>query len=229
MHKKLLIFGTGEIAELAHFYFTHDTTWDVFGFICDDEYFQQDTFLGLPCIKTSELSSYPTDDYAVHVALSYRKINRIRQEKYDFFKEAGHAMPSYISSKSTVWSNKIGDNCFILEDQTIQPTVIIGNNVMLWSGNHIGHGTHIQDHVYVASHVVISGHCKIGERTFIGVNAAIKDFTHIGAECFIGMGVNITQDCEDGAVCLPAKSTILNVNNLVAQKIRNKYFGMLSI
>lgn len=225
MNKKLLIFGTGEIAELAYFYFTHDTQWKVFGFICDDAYFQENTFLRLPCIKTSEISAYPATEYAVHVAMSYRKMNRVRQEKYDFFKATGYVMPSYISSKATVWSKEIGDNCFILEDQTIQPNVKIGNNVMLWSGNHIGHGTIIEDHVYIASHAVISGHCRVGERTFIGVNVAVKDFTVIGKECFIGMGVNITKDCKDGAVCLPARSTILAPEEPLNQKIKNLYFG----
>lgn len=208
MNKKLLIFGTGEIAELAYFYFTHDTEWNVCGFICDDVYFQEEKFLGLPCIKFSEINQYSVNSYAVHVALSYRKLNKIREEKYHTFKSLGYEMPSYISSKSTVWSKEIGDNCFILEDQTIQPNVKLGNNVMLWSGNHIGHGSVIEDHVYVASHVVIAGHCSIGERSFIGVNAALKDFITVGKDCFIGMGADVTKDCPDGGVYISTKSDL---------------------
>lgn len=225
-NKKLLIFGTGEIAELAHFYFENDSSWQVAGFVCDDEFFENSVFLTKPCIKFSELHNYSKEDYVIHVALSYRKINKIRQEVYEKIKKLGYELPSYISSKATVWSKDIGDNCFILEDQTIQPTVRIGNNVMLWSGNHIGHGSVINDHVYIASHVVISGHCNIGERSFIGVNAALKDFITIGKECFVGMGVNITQDCHDGTVCLPSKPTILNAQDPLAIKIKNKYFGV---
>ena len=41
-------------------------------------------------------------------------------------------MPSYISTKSATWPDlTVGSNCFILENQTIQPTVVIGNNVVL--------------------------------------------------------------------------------------------------
>jgi sugar O-acyltransferase (sialic acid O-acetyltransferase NeuD family) len=225
MNKQLLIFGTGEIGELAYFYFSNDTSWKIFGFVCDDEYFKEETFLGLPCIRFSEISTYPSKDYAVHVALSYRKLNRVREEKYNIFKSLGYELPSYISSKSTIWSKNIGDNCFILEDQTIQPNVQIGNNVMLWSGNHIGHGSIIENHVYVASHVVISGHCRIGERTFIGVNAATKDFITIGKDCFIGMGVNLTRDCGEGSVCLPSKDNLLPKDDVLAKKIIKSYFG----
>ena len=141
MNKKLLIFGTGEIGQLAHFYFSNDTKWKVHGFICDDEFFTNDRLLNLPCIKSSELSKYSTDDYAIHVSLSYKKLNKVRQQKYEFIKNLGYEMPSYISSRATIWSKDIGKNCLILEDQTIQPNVKIGDNVMLWSGNHIGHGT----------------------------------------------------------------------------------------
>jgi sugar O-acyltransferase (sialic acid O-acetyltransferase NeuD family) len=224
--KKLLIFGTGEIAELAYFYFTNDSNWKVCGFVCDDEYFKEKTFCNLPCIKFSEIKDYPTEKYAIHVALSYKKLNKIREEKYLLFKKLGYELPSYVSSKATVWSQDIGDNCLILEDQTIQPYVKIGNNVMLWSGNHLGHASVIEDHVYVSSHVVISGHCRIGARSFIGVNAAIKDFTTIGKDCFIGMGVNITRNCEDGTVCLPNKDMLLSANNKLASKIKKNYFGV---
>jgi len=33
--------------------------------------------------------------------------------------------------------------------------VTIGNNVTLWSGNHIGHDAMIDDHGFITSHVVI--------------------------------------------------------------------------
>ena len=223
--KKLLIFGTGEIGRLAHFYFTRDSHWDVAGFVCDDEFFAEKEILGVPCIPISKLNRLSTKEFAIHIALSYKNLNRNRKEKYLHMKKMRYETPSYISSKATVLSEDIGENCFILEDQTIQPDVKIGNNVVLWSGNHIGHGTCISNHVYIASHAVISGHCVIGERTFIGVNAAIKDFTNIGEACFVGMGVNITKDCKNGSVILPEKVTILENENPLAGKIKKKYFG----
>ena len=51
--------------------------------------------------------------------------------------------------------------------------VKIGNNVVLWSGNHIGHNTVIRDNCFIASHVVISGFCEIGENCFLGVNSTV--------------------------------------------------------
>jgi acyl-[acyl carrier protein]--UDP-N-acetylglucosamine O-acyltransferase len=85
------------------------------------------------------------------------KMNNMRKAVYEQGKEMGYEFISYVSSKATVCDNKIGDNCFILEDNTLQPFTEIGNNVVMWSGNHIGHHGKIEDHVFFTSHVVLSG------------------------------------------------------------------------
>ena len=226
--KSLIIFGNAEIAELAYFYFTNDSDYEVVAFTVDDKFIETDTFLDLPLIPFSEIAKkLPPDENNMHVALSYSKLNQLRQEKYLQAKNSGYKLVSYICSKSVVWGDLvIGDNCFILENQTIQPTVEIGNNVMLWSGNHIGHGTVIRDHTYVASHVVISGNCDIGERCFLGVNSTIKDFTKVGDDCFITMDASIVRDLENGSVALGALGTIFKSDDKRAQTIKRNYFGI---
>jgi UDP-3-O-[3-hydroxymyristoyl] glucosamine N-acyltransferase len=99
---------------------------------------------------------------------------------------------------------RIGDNCFIFEDNTIQPFVTIGSNVTLWSGNHIGHHSTIKDHCFIASHVVVSGGVEIGECTFIGVNATLRDHIKIGERCVIGAGALLLADAEPEGVYIGA-------------------------
>jgi sugar O-acyltransferase (sialic acid O-acetyltransferase NeuD family) len=224
----LVIFGNAEIASLARFYFDHDSDHRVVAFTVDDDYVTESSFEGLPVIPFSEVvSRYPPAEANMHVALSYSRMNRLRQEKYEQALAGGYALPSYVCSKSATWPDlAIGQNCFVLENQTIQPTTRLGNNVMLWSGNHIGHGTFIGDHTYVSSHVVISGHCQIGERCFLGVNATLRDFLTIGDECFITMGANIVKNLEAGSVALGDSATILDPDDRKAVQIRKKYFGI---
>lgn len=226
MTRPLVIFGSAEIAELAMYYFSHDSDYKVVAFTVDDAYVDRDCLFGLPLVPFSKVNElFPSKDNDMHVALSYMKLNRLRQEKYDQAKAAGYALASYVCSKSATWPDlSIGDNCFILENQTIQPTVRIGNNVMAWSGNHLGHGTVIGDHTYISSHVVISGHCKIGMRCFFGVNATVRDFCTIGDECFIAMDASITRDLSDGAVALGAPTEILDGEDRRARAIKKKYF-----
>ena len=228
MKKQIIIFGTGEIAELAYYYMTNDENYphEVVAFTCDPEYAEQDSFMGLPLIPFDQIEvEYPAKNYVMHVALSYKRLNEIRKEKYLEAKAKGYELISYICSKSVVWPDlTIGDNCLILENQTIQPKVEIGNNVMIWSGNHLGHGCKIKDHTYISSHICISGYTEIGERCFIGVNSAFKDYIEIGDEVFISMGANVISNVSSGAVVLGPQSKVLEENDPLAVKIKNKYF-----
>lgn len=228
MHKtkKLIIFGNGEIGNMAHFYFTHDSLYEVVAFTADDEFVTENTYLGLPFIPFSQIKKYyPPEICEMHVGLSFMRLNQTRALKYKMAKNAGYTLASYVCSKSAYWPDlTIGDNCFILENQTIQPTVKIGSNVMLWSGNHLGHGSIIRDHVYFASHICMSGFCDIGERTFIGVNATLRDFCKVGHDCFITMDASVVTDVPFGSVVLADRATILKQDDPVAIKIMSKYF-----
>lgn len=228
MKKPLVIFGTGEIASLALFYFTHDSEYEVMAFTVEDEFVANAEYNNLPLVPFSKITNeFPPSEVAMHVALSYMQFNQLREKKYHQAKAAGYQLASYICSKSVTWPDLIhGDNCFILENQTIQPTVQIGNNVVVWSGNHLGHGSIFDDHTYLASHVVVSGHCKIGKRCFLGVNITIKDFITIGDNCFITMGALITKDLEAGTVVLGSRSTILEPESTAANKIIKSYFKL---
>ena len=194
--KKLLIFGLGEAAELALFYFNNDSDYSVEAFSVDKAYLKNDQFCGLPVIAFEEIQNkFPPTEFEMFIALGYSEINAIRKKKYLTAKQKGYTLPSYISSRATIFdANNIGDNCFVLENNTIQPFVTIGNNVTLWSGNHIGHHSKVEDHVFVASHAVISGGVKIGSRSFIGVNATLRDNISIGEGCVIGAGALVNKN-----------------------------------
>jgi sugar O-acyltransferase (sialic acid O-acetyltransferase NeuD family) len=200
--KELIIFGAADIAQLAHYYFSNDSEYKVAAFTVDASYIKVNEFCGLPVVPFEELiNHYPPDRYDLFVALSYSRLNQIRKDKYLAAKATGYRFASYVSSHATILNEfRIGDNCFILEDNTIQPFVTIGNNVTLWSGNHIGHHTTIHDHTFIASHVVVSGRCEIGESCFIGVNATLRDHIKIGEKCIIGAGALILADTEPGGV-----------------------------
>jgi len=206
MKKPLIIFGTGDIAQLAHFYFNSDSNFQVVAFTVDAAYLTNAEFCGLPVIAFEKIGEqYAPDKYQIFIALSYSKLNAIRKEKYLSAKASGYQFASYISSRATVLNDgKIGENCFIFEDNTIQPFVTIGNNVTLWSGNHIGHHSTIKDHCFIASHVVVSGGVEIGEQCFIGVNATLRDHIKIGDKCVVGAGALLLSDAESEGVYVGA-------------------------
>ena len=198
MKKKLVIFGAGDIAELAYFYFKTDSAYEVVAFSVESNYLKESFFCNLPVVAFEKITShYPPDQHDLFVAFSYSKLNTVRKEKYYDAKEKGYQLASYISSYATILNDQnIGDNCFILEDNTIQPFVKIGNNVTLWSGNHIGHHSTIYDHCFIASHVVVSGGVEIKEQCFIGVNATLRNHITVGEKCVIGAGTLLLASSE---------------------------------
>ena len=201
---KLIVFGAGDIARLAHFYFSTDSDHEVVAFTVDATYRQSDRFLDLPLIAFDEVDRlFPPSQHSMFVALSYAKMNRIRTEKYRQARGLGYTLVSYVSSRCSFLSqHPIGDNCFVLEDNTVQPFVRIGNNVTLWSGNHIGHDSTIGDHCFISSHVVVSGHVQIGESCFIGVNATLRNSIAIGEQTLIGAGALVMKDTKPHSVHL---------------------------
>jgi sugar O-acyltransferase (sialic acid O-acetyltransferase NeuD family) len=196
MKKKLVIFGAGDIAQLAHYYFRNDSPYEVVAFTVDQAYLEVTEFCTLPVVPFENVETlYPPDEHDFFVALSYAKLNAVRKEKFLRAKDKGFVCASYVSSWANILNdNEIGENCFILESNTVQPFVKIGNNVTLWSGNHIGHHSVIRDHCFIASHVVVSGGVEIGEACFLGVNVTLRDHIKIGERCVLGAGVLMLAD-----------------------------------
>lgn len=209
---KLVIFGAGDIARLAYYYFTRDSEHKVVAFTVDKQYLKGDVFLGLPLLDFEEVvERYPPDTYKMFIALSYTKMNKVRAGKYYQAKELGYELVSYVSSKcSFLTDNPVGENCFVLEDNTIQPFVKIGNNVTLWSGNHIGHDSVIEDHCFITSHVVVSGHVHIHRYCFIGVNATLRNSITIAPETLIGAGAVIMKDTIEKGVYVPRRAELFS-------------------
>lgn len=212
------IFGAGSIAQIASQYFSDDFDTDADAFIVDDGFVPEPSKaesmnLPAPIISLSDFQSEvsPQPSVSVFVAVSYSNQNGLRVKRCEELLSSGYQLASYVSPRASVLTKEpIGLNAFILEDNTIQPFVKIGNFVTLWSGNHLGHHSSIEDGVFVSSHVVISGNCRIGERSFLGVNATVGDSVKIGNEVILGAGSTVTKDVEDFSVIVPPRSTQLS-------------------
>lgn len=208
---KLIICGTGSFGELAHYYFSHESPYEVVAFTADREYISRDNLQGLPVVPFDDLKSrYSPDDVSMFIAIGYNQLNSIREKKYKEAKNMGYSMSTFTHPSATIAGNvPIGENCFIFEDQTIQPFVEIGDNVVVWSGNHIGHHTVIEDHSFISSHVVLSGHCRVKSRSFLGVNATVVDETTIAEQSIIGAGATIVEDTEPKGVYVSERARMI--------------------
>lgn len=208
MNRRLVIVGAGQIAEVADWYFTRESEWEVVGFSVDSAYLAEDSFAGRPVRPLEELEShFPPANVACFVAFGYNQMSRPRRAKVEALKQRGYHLTSFVHPRSEIWGGlKVGPNSFILEHNTIQPFVTIGANSFLWSGNHIGHHSHLGAHMFIASHVVISGAVTIGDHSFLGVNATVRDNVSLGEAVVVGAGATVMTDVPDQAV-IPGRSS----------------------
>jgi sugar O-acyltransferase (sialic acid O-acetyltransferase NeuD family) len=206
--ERLVIVGDSLFAEIAYEYFTHDSSYEVVAFAVERDYRKRDHLFGLPVVDFEALRDrYDPASHAVYVALVYTQLNRLRARLAATASELGYPLASYVSTKAFVWRNvELGEHCFIFENNVVQPFVKMGSNVVLWSGNHIGHHSTIRDNVFVSSHVVVSGSVDIGENSFLGVNSTLVNDIAVGRDTWLGPNVTLTRDAPPGSVYRPARS-----------------------
>lgn len=221
MKRRLIIFGLGDVAQLAHYYFSGHPAYEVAAFTADAQYLSGDSFCGLPAFAFDALPpEYGPSACDMFVALGYSSLNAARKEKFFAAKALGYRLASFVSPHATMLNGgEVGENCFIFEDNTVQPFVKIGDNVTLWSGNHIGHHSTIGSHCFIASHAVVSGHVEVGEQCFIGVNATLRDHIKVGARCVIGAGALLLADAEPEGVYVGAATERSRVPSTRLRKI----------
>jgi sugar O-acyltransferase (sialic acid O-acetyltransferase NeuD family) len=191
----IIIFGIKENSEIAKFYLDNDTDHHAVAFCVDGKYMKEDTFNNLPVIAFEDIESgFSSYDHKFIAPLAPTAMGKTRQEVFNRVRGKGYDFISYISSRATNFSTHIGKNCFILENNTLQPFTSIGDNVLMWSGNHIGHHSTVHDHVSITSHVVISGRCEIGSNSFFGVNSSVRDGIKVAEGTFLSIGAVLTAD-----------------------------------
>jgi sugar O-acyltransferase (sialic acid O-acetyltransferase NeuD family) len=212
MKKDLIIFGTGATARMALYYFENEANFTVKAFTVDSQFISGDDFCGRPLVAFEEIHrKFPPSDYSMFIGIGYTQMNLVRESKYDAAKGFGYSLASFVSPRANVLSTEpIGDNCLIMEGNTIQPWVRIGQNVIMWSGNHVGHDSTIEDHCFLTSHVVVSGFVRVGHHSFLGVNATLRDGITIAPFTLIGAGAVILRNTEERGVYVPPRTISLD-------------------
>ena len=195
----VIIFGTGNIAEVAYYFLNKSNEYNVVAFTKEKNYIEtlNETKFSLPVIEFENIENeYSPMLYSLFAPFGATHLNKFREKIYNSGIKKGYSFISYISPDAKIYTTDIGNNCFILENNVIQPYVKIGNNCVLWSGNHIGHHSTIEDHVFITSHVVISGNCIVKKYSYLGVNSTLKDSIIINESSVIGMASCITRNTE---------------------------------
>jgi sugar O-acyltransferase (sialic acid O-acetyltransferase NeuD family) len=223
--RRIAIFGTGTGADTARRYIERDSEHQVVGYIIDREFFKEPTFNGRPVVVVDDaLTAFSPDDVLAFVPLGSVRMNMLRAEKYQLLKSLGYRFLSYVHSSNKLDGHcEIGENCFILENQSVNFDAAIGNNVVIWSGCQIGDRSRIDDHAFLAAHVVLNGDVTVGEYAYLGSNCNISNEVHVGRQSFIGANALITQNTEERAVHVVEATLAAGIDSLRFVRLLKKH------
>jgi sugar O-acyltransferase (sialic acid O-acetyltransferase NeuD family) len=198
----LYIFGAGQVAEVAHYYFAQVSPRREIRFVVDDNHLLETSLDGIPIISMTEaLSMADSEDDAWFTGISYKGRNSIRQRKADELSAHGFKFDSYVHPSAQCWSGfTIPANSMILENNVFQLKSSLGDNSIVWSNNHIGHHTSIGRNTFIASEVVISGSCAVGDNCFFGVNSSVIDGLTLGDSVVVGAGAILKESAPSRTV-----------------------------
>ena len=193
--KGLLIFGATSLARLAHYYAINDLGFNVLGFVVDEAYKSQDTFLSLPVLTWEQVcENYPPEEVIFFVAIGYKNM-RLRVESYTRIKAKGYECVNIISNACYVAKDLIsGDNNIIMPGVVLEPGFVMGSNNVIWSNVTICHDCIMGSHNFIASNVTIGGEVNIGDQNFFGFSTTILQQIIIGDETLIGAQTLITKN-----------------------------------
>ena len=192
---RLILFGTGSLAELMQLYLDEDSDYEVVAFTATADRVTSDTFGGLPLVSFDDVVRlYPPSDHRMFVAVGYDRMNRVRSRIYQDAKARGYELITYVSSRALVHGASVGDNCCIFAGLTVEPFVSIGNDVIVWGGAQVSHHAKVGDHSFLAPGVTVAGHTSVGSHCFLGAGATVRDGVSIADDCLIGAGANVLRD-----------------------------------
>ncbi len=199
--QKIVIFGAKAFAEIAHYYFAHDSPLKVAAFTVDAAYLTDSSYKGLPVVAFEEVEkAFPPSDYGMFVAVGFNKMNQLRAEKVAQAEAKQFRLASFVSSKADVAPDlEVQPNTMIMERAGIQPFVQIGKNTVIWSTSRIGFHTRIGNHCWITC-ALFGESVTVGDFSFVGLNATIAPFVSIGQSNIIGTGALITRDTKDGEI-----------------------------
>lgn len=195
---RLLIFGLGNLAQLALSFLEEDGGYEPVAFVVERNYLTHIKFEGLPVYAFEDISdTHPPGEYKMIIVIGPNQINTVRERIYREALGKGYELITYVSPRAHVSPKaQLGRNCFIFDGVTIEAYTAIGNNTIIWSNATVAHHCQIGDHCFLAPAVAVSGKTTIENNCFLGINATVIDHIRVASHCIIGAGALIKKNTE---------------------------------
>jgi UDP-N-acetylglucosamine acyltransferase len=90
--------------------------------------------------------------------------------------------------------NWFGENVVVHRGTAATGVTVVGDDLYMMNGAHIGHDVRMGNHVVMAPAVNVGGQAEVGHRANLGAGAGIHQLTRVGELVMVGAMTRVTQD-----------------------------------
>ena len=207
MKRKCVIFGTTDFGKMLRFYFEKYADVQIAAYTVDKAYLIDDRYDNLPAVAYEEIEQkYPPTEYTMIIALGYKKMNQIRQQKFEDAKKRGYTIENFIHPSAVNDAVEMGEGNIILENVTLAYGTKIGNSNILWNGCQISHESQVGNYNFFSVDSVIAGKTVVKNNCFLGINCTVLGNRTLADATLVGAGAFVKENTEPYSVYVPARS-----------------------
>lgn len=205
--KKLVIIGVGgfgrEVAWLIERINMVQPTWEIIGFVDDDDSLHGSVFGGYPVLGNCKWLNEQNSNIFAVCAIGSSKIRKRVIQKL------GNVTFATVIDPKVEMSGRIdmGEGCIICTGTILTVDITLGSHVIINLDCTIGHDAVISDFVTIYPSVNVSGNTILGECVEMGTGCQIIQGIKVGEGTIVGAGSVVVKelpsDCT--AVGCPAK------------------------
>lgn len=201
MKTRIVIIGSGDLAEQIAYHAVQDAGMEVVGFL--DDFLAVGTwvkkatkdYLIIGNTSTASIIQlYIQNKFdALLVGIGYKHFN-FRQEVFDRLQGKIPFAKLIHSSCYVDKSCQLGEGSILFPGCVLDYNVLLGNNVLLNTGCTIAHDTNVGDHSFLSPRVALAGFVSVGRACNLGINTTIIDNIQVYDDIQTGGGTVVTKN-----------------------------------
>ncbi|MEO6702927.1 MAG: acetyltransferase [Jatrophihabitantaceae bacterium] len=184
--------------------------FDVLGFVDDDSAQWGASRDGLPILGgLDSIAQYP--DAYVLICTGKGGTRAAIADRLQGIGVNEQRYPTLIHPSVEVPSNcTIGAGSIVLAGVVLTTAVSLGRHCVIMPQVSLTHDNLLADYVTIAAGVSLGGWTTIGQRSYLGMNACVREKVSLGSDVTIGMGAVVLRDVPSGSTMIgnPARPLV---------------------
>ncbi len=213
--KKVVVFGTGDFADIIVDLVESALGREVAGYVLDDEYYSAPEYNGKPVVPLSKaVMSFNPEQHSAVIGIIGKDMYRSRERVFNAIDEMGYELENIIHPSAIITSKDMGRGNIIFEGCVLAYAAKLGDGNIMWPLSALNHHGKAGSFNNFAPGAATAGGAVIGNHCFLGVNSAVNNRITIADYTLAGAGVYIAKSTEEYGVYVPERSVKLNRSSL---------------